>query len=360
MPSGGLCPIPEFLPLLLHYHLFWRFYLFVCATPHQRSFQQMRHSSPTRRVHSAELQSGASVIGKRSAGHRCDRFFRRSTWLRRGISEVIELTFSRVMEDDIVDLAAQVSFYFVLSLVPFLIVLAAIVGWLPSTTLWQSFAQWITDYFPNRSRQAVFATILDLTRGYTGFLSFGLLAAVWSASSGFMGLMEALSIACCGRDTRSYWKRRAIATVTTLVASLFCLMAFGLWTLGHWATREIFSDFIFVGTIHFRWSVIAWWLGTLLLMFVALTLINHFLPDVKRPWRWFTIGNIFSVTGILIASVGFNLFLQYSPTVPQVYTVLAGFVILMTWIYVANVIILIGTELDMAITLLHKEREKAA
>ena len=264
------------------------------------------------------------------------------------------------MEDNIVDLAAQVSFYFVLSLVPFLIVLAAIVGWLPSTTLWQSFAQWITDYFPNRSRQAVFATILDLTRGYTGYLSFGLLVSVWSASSGFMSLMEALSIACCGRDTRGYWKRRAIATVTTLISSLFCLVAFGLWTLGHWATTEIYSQLKFVGTIHFRWSVIAWWIGTVFLMFVGLTLINHFLPDVKRPWRWFTIGNIFSVTGILLASVGFNLFLLYSPTVPQVYTVLAGFVILMTWIYVAIVIILVGTELDMAITLLNKRQANAA
>jgi membrane protein len=264
------------------------------------------------------------------------------------------------MEDDIVDLAAQVSFYFVLSLVPFLIVLAAIVGWLPSTTLWQSFAQWITDYFPNRSRQAVFATILDLTRGYTGYLSFGLLVSVWSASSGFMSLMEALSIACCGRDTRSYWKRRAIATVTTLIASLFCLVAFGLWTLGHWATREIYSQLKFVGTIHFRWSVVAWWVGTVFLMFVALALINHFLPDVKRPWRWFTIGNIFSVMGILLASVGFNLFLLYSPTVPQVYTVLAGFVILMTWIYVAIIIVLVGTELDMAITLLNKRKANAA
>src|ERR1700692_2931637 len=171
----------------------------------------MRHSNPSRRLHSTELASGARVVPKNTRGDRWDRFFRRSTALRRGISEVIELTFSRVMEDNILDLAAQVSFYFVLSLVPFLIVLAAIVGWLPSTTLWQSFAQWITDYFPNRSRQAVFATILDLTRGYTGYLSFGLLLAVWSASSGFMSLMEGLSIACCGGDTRRHWKTRAIA-----------------------------------------------------------------------------------------------------------------------------------------------------
>jgi membrane protein len=265
---------------------------------------------------------------------------------RRSVWDVVEFTFKRVMDHNTVDLAAQVSFYFVLSLLPFLIVLAAIVGWLPSTTLWQSFAQWITDYFPYRSRQVVFATILDLTRGYTGFFSFGLLAAIWSASSGFMSLMEALSVACCGSDKRSYWRKRAIATVTTLVASIFSLLGFGLWTVGHWATHAIFTEFRHLGAVNFRWSIITWWLGTLLLMFTGLALINHFLPDQKRPWRWFTVGNVFSVIGILLTSVGFNLFLLYSPTVPQVYTVLAGFVILMTWIYTAVLMVLIGTELD--------------
>jgi membrane protein len=293
---------------------------------------------------------------KSSIADRWYRFFRRSTALRRSTSNVIEATFRRVVKDNVLDLAAVVSFYFVLSLLPFLIVLAAIVGWLPSTTLWQSFAQWVTDYFPNRSRQAVFSTILDLTRGYTGFFSFGLLAAVWSASSGFMSLMEALSVACCGKETRGYWKRRAIATAATLVASLFCLLGFGLWTIGHWATHTIFAGFKFAGIFHFRWSVVTWWLGTLVLIFAGLTLINHFLPDGKRSWRWLTTGNIFAATSIVIVSIGFNLFLRYSPTVPQVYTVLAGFVILMTWIYIANLIVLIGTELDSAVQELHPRK----
>lgn len=292
---------------------------------------------------------------KTSAAQLWSRFFRRSKVVPRKVIDILEIAFAGVSKDNILDLAAQVSFYFVLSLLPFLIVLAAIVGWLPSTTLWQSFAQWITDYFPNRSRQAVFATILDLTRGYTGYLSFGLLAAIWSASSGFMSLMEALSVACCGKETRSYWKRRAIASVATLVASLFCLLGFALWTTGHWATRAIFAEFKYVGIIHFRWSVVTWWLGTLVLMFAGLALINHFLPDGKRSWRWLTPGNVFAVTAIVIASVGFNLFLRYSPTVPQVYTVLAGFVILMTWIYIANLMVLIGAELDTAVKRHHEQ-----
>jgi membrane protein len=286
---------------------------------------------------------------KEIAGRRWYRLIRRSMGLRRRVVEVIELTFKRILQDDITDLAAQVSFYFVLSLLPFLIVLAAIVGWLPSTTLWQSFAQWITAYFPNRSRQAVFSTILELTRGYTEFLSFGLLAAVWSASSGFMSLMDALSVTCCGKDTRGYWKRRAMATVATVVASLFFLFGFGLWTTGHWATRAIFPELTSARPNHFRWSVIVWWVGTVFLMFVALALVSYFLPDGKRKWRWFTAGHTLTVISILLSSVGFNLFLRYSPTVQRVYTVLAGFVILMTWIYTANLLVLVGAELDTAL-----------
>ncbi len=184
------------------------------------------------------LNPGADVKARTSTDRRWLNLGNRTKLLRENALEISKCTFKRVNGDNIVDLAAQVAFYFVLSLVPFLIVLAAIVGWLPSSNLWQSFAQWITDYFPNRSRQAVFSTILDLTRGYTGFLSFGLLAAVWSASSGFMSLMEALSVACCGKDKRGYWRKRAIATAATLVASIFFILSFGLWTMGHWATTR--------------------------------------------------------------------------------------------------------------------------
>jgi membrane protein len=111
-----------------------------------------------------------------------------------------------------------------------------------------------------------------------------------------------------------------------------------------------------VGTVHFRWSVVLWWVGTIALMLIGLAFINHFLPDGKRSWRWLTTGNIFTVVAILVITIGFNLFLRYSPTVPQVYTVLAGFVILMTWIYTANMMILIGKELDTAIGELHQQK----
>src|SRR5579863_9776648 len=122
----------------------------------------------------------------------------------------------RLLEDGCTDLAAQMSFYFVLSLVPFFLVLAAIVGWLLSTTFWQALVVWIMAYFPQGSRKMLFSIFFDLTSGYSKYLSIGLLAMIWSASSGFVSMMEALSIAHGAKETRSFWKKRVVAIGATL------------------------------------------------------------------------------------------------------------------------------------------------
>src|SRR3984885_12335243 len=96
----------------------------------------------------------------------------------------------RLNSDDCIDLAAQVSFYFVLSLFPFFLVLASLLGWIPTTDRWDTFADWLTTYFPSQARRTVLTSMLELSHGYASFLSIGLLATIWSASSGFMSLME--------------------------------------------------------------------------------------------------------------------------------------------------------------------------
>jgi len=141
---------------------------------------------------------------------------------------LIVKVWNRLNSDDCADLAAQVSFYFILSLFPFFLVLASFLGWIPTTTRWDSFANWVTAYFPWQARNLVLATMVQLSHGHAGFFSFGLVATIWSASSGFVSQMEALSIAYGTRDHRSYVKKRGVAILATIVAALFLLVCFGL------------------------------------------------------------------------------------------------------------------------------------
>lgn len=258
---------------------------------------------------------------------------------------LVQRVWSRLNSDDCTNLAAQVSFYFILSLFPFFLVLASFLGWIPTTSRWDSFANWVTAYFPWQARNIVLAMMIQLSHGYAGFFSFGLLVTLWSASSGFMSLMEALSIACGTRDHRSYVKRRIVAILATIVAALFLIVCFGLWNLGHVMAVTVSHDLSFFVFFQMQWRIIRW-VVTLVLMSVGINLINHFLPDVKHPWHWFTPGTLVVALSFIGATVAFEVYLAHGSNMPTLYGALAGFIVLMLWIYLANLVLLIGAETD--------------
>ncbi len=91
------------------------------------------------------------------------------------------------------------------------------------------------------------------------------------------------------------------------------------------------------------------WIASLLLMVIGLDLVNYFLPNVKRRWHWLTPGTAFVVLTMVIGSASFNFYLRHFGSYPRFYGTMAGFIILMTWIYVASLILLIGAETDSVI-----------
>lgn len=258
---------------------------------------------------------------------------------------VLREIWNRVQADDCFDLAAQISFYFVLSLFPFFLVIAAIVGWLPSTTLWKSFAAWMVTYLPSESRTFVFCMILNLSSGSKGVLSAGLITTIWSASSGFVSLMESLSIVSGRRDSRSYWRKHAIAVCFSFLGAVFALACFGLMTLGHWGSVWIFTS---AGAWHVPqvvWRIVRW-LATFGLMCLGIDLVNYFLPNVRRPWRWMTAGTACAVVSLVAATVGLNLYVEHFSSYPKIYGTFGAFIVLMLWIYIASLILLVGAEVD--------------
>jgi membrane protein len=275
------------------------------------------------------------------------REFRRRVFFGGVGLNLIVRVWNRLNSDDCADLAAQVSFYFVLSLFPFFLVLASFLGWIPTTSRWDAFANWITTYFPWEARNLVLTTMIQLSHGYVGFFSFGLLATIWSASSGFMSLMEALSIAYGTRDHRSYMRKRVVAICATIVAALFLLLSFALWNLGHLVAATVSHDLHFFVLFQMQWRFVRW-IATLVLMCVGINLINHFLPDVRHPWKWFTPGTLVVALSFIGATLGFEVYLAHGSNLPTLYGALAGFIVLMLWIYLANLILLVGAETDTA------------
>lgn len=264
-------------------------------------------------------------------------------WLRR--------VWKAVVNDCCEDLAAQMSYFFLMALFPFFIVLAAIVGYLPFTGAWPHVLTWITHYFPDRVQPYVFTTVTNLTEEWGGLLSFGLASSIWIATRAVISLMDGLNTAYNAAETRSFWKRRLLSCGVMLVFALTFVTTFTLLTfggkVGHWIGTQSGLGIAFV----VLWHLLRWVIPLTLLNF-AVSFANYVLPNTKRPWRWVTPGSLFVVVVWVPASIGFNAFI-HNFTTSGAYGAVGTFFVLMTWVYMTNFILLVAAEMD-------SELEKAA
>lgn len=264
-------------------------------------------------------------------------------WMRR--------VWKAVLADVCEDLAAQMSYFFLIAMFPFFIVLAAIVGYLPFTGAWPHVLTWITHYFPDPVQPYVFRTVTNLTQEWGGLLSFGLASSIWIATRAVISLMDGLNTAYNAKETRGFWKRRLLACGVMLVFALTFLTAFGLLAfggrVGHWLGTHSGPGAAFVVLWHLlRWAI------PLALMNFAVCFANYVLPNTSRPWRWMTPGSLFVVVVWFPATIGFNAFIRHFTT-SGAYGAVGTFFVLMSWVYLTNFILLVAAEMD-------SELEKAA
>jgi len=270
------------------------------------------------------------------------------------VKELVKRVWKEVDADNVPGLAAQTSYYFVLAFFPFLIFLAALVGGLPFTGLWDETLAWITLNFPRQSQQLILDTVRSLTHNRGSFLSLGLLGTVWAACAGLMNLMCSLNAAYEVKETRSFYRRLGLAFIMLCVLTSLFVGSFGLLTAGDWLSSQLTDRGIDVLLITL-WFVGRWTVA-LLLLALAVALVDYALPNRKRPWRCLTPGALFFILAWVPATLGFNLYVRHFASYSRTYGALGAFVVLMVWTYITSLIALIGAEINRE---LHKMRAEA-
>jgi membrane protein len=276
----------------------------------------------------------------------------RSTSTAPSKGQVLALLLKRIVvrcyDNDSLNAAAQVSFYFVLSMFPFFLVVAALLGWAPTSGGWQTFAKWLSTYFPAGTQDTLLIIMLGLSKGYRGFFSFGLVLAIWSASTGFMSLMEALTRAFSLRETRNYFKRRLIALAATFLSACLLIAWFGIWTAGRTLIALVLGKLDYIPQSDVLATLLRWFM-TLLMFGAAVYLINHFLPARPLERHKLTPGTVLSVLCLSVITGAFNLYMKHTSEISQIYGALTGFIVIMLWIYLASFSLILGAETDTAV-----------
>jgi len=264
---------------------------------------------------------------------------------RISIKELVKRVWKEIDVDDVPGLAAQTSYYFVLALFPFLILLAALVGSLPFTGLWNEVLAWITRNLPPESRHIVLQTMTSLASGRQSYLSIGLLGTAWAGCAGLMNLMCSLNAVYDVQETRGFWKRLGLAFAMLFVLNLLFVVSFGLLSAGDWLGAWLVNR-AGPGLLVITSWFVARWVLSLVLLALGVAILDYVLPNLQRPWHWFTPGTLFVVLAWAPATLGFNLYAGYFASHNRTYGALGAFVILMLWMYISGLIVLVGAEIN--------------
>lgn len=280
--------------------------------------------------------------------------------------QVLVNAYHDIMNNHTMSMAAGLSYYFVLSLFPLLILLASIVGYLPIPNLFENILSTMSRVVPQESMGLVRKVAATVVQPHGGLLTFGVVGTIWTASGGFAGLIEALNVAYDVPETRPIWKTRLLAIGLTFVTGLLLLVGLGVIIfgpkIGAWVANGVGLGWTFMQT----WPYIKWGVSIGFTV-LAVEIIYFWAPNVKQRF-WATLpGAVIGVAFWIGTSYALSYYFQNFANFNKTYGTLGAAMALMVWLYWSWFAILVGAEINSELvkasgggTLKLKEKPPAA
>ncbi|MGI4826759.1 MAG: YihY/virulence factor BrkB family protein [Janthinobacterium lividum] len=259
------------------------------------------------------------------------------------------------IDDNLVSRAAELGYYFLFALFPTLLSASSILGLLArkASTIYVGMLDYLSIVIPHSAFQMVIDTFNQTAAASSGGkITFGLAAALWSASVGFAAIQDTANIVYKVRETRPYWKAKLQAILVTVLLSVVITSTLAILLTADFLDKRIVKmaqNHVMQVTettlVHLAsWSIV---LALLMLLF---GIIYYFAPDLKtKCWHWLTPGAAIGIFGWLAASLGFRAYLHYFPSYSATYGSLGAVIVLLTWFYVTGLMLLAGAEINSEI-----------
>ncbi len=271
--------------------------------------------------------------------------------------QALKATVQEFQRDDAMGLAAQLAYYLILSLFPFILVLVSLMGLVGSPEL----ASTVLDYFRQVMPQEAYklietftADIISGERPAPYLFSFSILFTIWTASGAFAALMNALNRAYDVQETRPFWKVRGIAIVMTLGLSVLILAGVLLLVVGKPIGQAVAEIFGLGELFELVWNIVRW-PAALFFMVFTVALLYYFAPDIDQPFRWITPGGLIGVILWVLASVAFSFYVNNFDTYNKTYGSIGVVIVLLLYLYISSLTILFGAELNATLIRMKEE-----
>jgi membrane protein len=262
----------------------------------------------------------------------------------------LKRTLTEFNEDQLTDAAAALTYYGLLALFPALIALVSIVGLVadPQETT-DALTTLVTQIGPESAAQTFSGPIESITssNSASGILFIvGLATALWSASGYVGAFMRASNVIYETPEGRPIWKLRPLQMLVTLIIVLLvALLAVALVATGPLADA-IGQALGLSDTFVTVWDI-AKWPVMLAIVITIIAVLYYATPNVKlRGFKWVTPGSAIAVLVWILASAAFAFYVANFGSYDKTYGSLGGVVIFLMWLWITNLALLFGHELN--------------
>lgn len=263
-----------------------------------------------------------------------------------GWKDILVRTWSEVNNNNIFLAAGGVTYAVLVALFPALAALVSIYGLFFDPAQVEQQVNSLSTLLPAETTQLLSSELHSLTSASTGTLGISaivsLLLALWSASRGMSGLINALNIAYQQAETRGFFKLNAIAiglTFGALIGGTIVIALVGVLPAA--------IQFVGLGSIA-KWVVLTLeWPLLISVVLFGLAATYRFAPNREKPqWRWVSPGAIGATVLWLLGSVLFSVYVSHFNSYGKTYGSLGGVVILLTWLWLSSFVALLGAVIN--------------
>lgn len=266
----------------------------------------------------------------------------------KGLFAAVKRTFKQFSEDNVSDWAAALTYYGVLSIFPGALVIVSLLGLLGDAGQ-RTVTDAVTQLTPNSQLRDLVNTVLDQVQGTGGAgvaAIIGLVAAFWSASGYIAAFMRASNAIYDVPEGRPIWKTLPIRVGVTAIVGVMLIASAAIVVFTGDLARIVGERIGLGGVAVTTWNIVKW---PVLLVLVSLmfAILYWASPNAKTGgFRWISPGGIFAVLLWVAASAGFAIYLANFANYNKTYGTLGGAVAFLVWLWISNMAIMLGAELD--------------
>jgi membrane protein len=265
-----------------------------------------------------------------------------------------------MLDDRIDDVGAMMAYYAILALFPMLVFVLTIAMLIVDADTIQQGVAMVTQAMPPSTSTMIAARVQAFVdTAQPGFAVGSAAIALWGASRGAVALSNALNVMFDKEETRPWWRRQATAIAVTLGVAIIVVVALALLVVGPIAGHWLADRFGLGGAFDTAWNI-GRWIGAGLLVMVVWALVYKFLANTRAPFRIFTPGAFVGVLFWLGISYAFGVYLDHFNSYEATYGALGGGIIFLTWLWLSNIALLFGAEVNDVLADLRSDRSAAA